>query len=366
MAIRWTPADQQSASQSKGMFGMQLEDIKNAEDLRLCMTEPTSGLVNFTEELDGDLMVLGAGGKMGPDLIETWRRADRASGTERTVFAVSRFSDPSGEDVTRLQEVGAQILKGDLTDEDFLRSLPDVPNLVYMVGFKFGSSDNYRQAWHLNAILPYLVGRRFPNSRLVAFSSTNPYPHVPVDSRGCSEDDDLDPKGVYGWGIIARESAFRTTQLSASAQKILFFRLAYAQHLGYGVVVDLARMIQQGEPISLQMPCVNLISQRDAIDVALRGLKYAANPAEILNCSGPIMEVEDIARHLGKHLDREPVFADDPGDEALISTDKKARNLLGEYRDEPGEIIKAAARWVGSGGEYWGKPTLFGRADHNY
>lgn len=346
---------------------MRMNEIDNDRELREFMTSPTSEMVECARNLDGDVAVLGAAGKMGPDLIETLLRADQQSGTERDVYAVSRFSDPEGRALNRLRELDVHIRRGDLTDEGFLGSLPKVENVIYMVGFKFGSSSDYRRAWHINAILPYLVGRHFDSSRIVAFSSTNPYPHLPLDSAGATEEIELRPKGVYGWSVVARESAYRTTQLYAEgAQPVLIYRLAYAQHLTYGVLVDLARMIQDGEPISLRMPAVNLVSQRDAVDVALRGLGLCEDPARILNCSGPVMKVADILDRMGDIMDQEPVIADEPGSKALISDDSRARYLLGDYRDTPLEMIEAAAKWVGRGGTSWGKPTKFGKVNHSY
>jgi hypothetical protein len=345
---------------------VRITDVTDAAELQEFMTTPTDRLVEFAADLEGDLIVLGAGGKMGPDLVETFLRANAQCGVGRTVYAVSRFSDPEGEDRRRIEEAGGRIIRGDLTEEEFLQSLPDVPNVIFMVGYKFGSSGDWRGAFHINAILPYLVGRRFGTSRIVAFSSTNPYPHVPLDSGGADEETDLDPQGPYGWGIVARESAFRTSQMQALDQTVLLYRLAYAQHLGYGVLVDLARMLRDGEPISLAMPAVNLVSQRDAIDVALRSLSLAGNPAEVLNCCGPVLEVRGIVERMAEIMEVQPLYADEPGQTALISSDEKARRLLGEYRDRPGQMIEAAARWVMRGGEYWDLPTKFGKADHRY
>ena len=345
---------------------MNIKDVNSTAELHDFMTTPTGELVEFAGRLSGDVAVLGAGGKMGPELVQTLKRADEAAGRARRVYAVSRFSNPEGSELRRIRSAGAEICRGDLTDEEFLHALPDVANVVFMVGYKFGSSGDWRGAFHINSILPYLVGRRYPESRIVAFSSTNPYPHVPPESGGATEETALEPDGPYGWGIVARESAFRTTQMRSPAQKILFYRLAYAQHLCYGVLVDLARMLVSGDPISLAMPAVNLISQRDAIEVALRSLSRASDPADILNCSGPVWDVEDICRRMAEILETEPNFVDEPAETALIADDAKCRRLLGSYRDEAPDLIDAAAHWVKRGGDYWEMPTKFGRPDHRY
>jgi len=69
---------------------------------------------------------------------------------------------------------------------------------------------------------------------------------------------------------------------------------------------------------------------------------------------------------MSKLIGKKPVFADDRGENAFMADDSKCRRLLGEYRDKPDEMIQAAAKWVMGGGEYWDKPTMFGRADHKY
>ena len=345
---------------------MKLTEVKDTSELRDFMTTPTDGLVEMMRRLKGDVLVLGAGGKVGPELVETLIRANTEAGAKRKFVAVDLFPKGSPVGPDRFEKLGAKPVAGDLTDRAFLDSLPNAPNLVYMVGFKFGSSGDYRRAWHLNAILPYLVGERFAASSIVVFSSTNPYPHTPPAQGGSKETDELDPQGVYGWSIVARESAFATTQIKSPAQKLCFYRLAYAQHLGYGVLVDLARMIWKGERISLAIPAVNVMSQRDAIDVALRSLEKCASPALALNVAGPIVLVRDIVERMAKQMKRKPVYAGEVGEKAFIANDAQCVKMFGPYRDKPDELIEAAAGWVMRGGEYWDKPTMFGRADHSY
>ena len=343
---------------------MKITDVRSSTDLREFMTTPTDGLVRMMKALTGDIVVLGGGGKVGPELAETIVRADRQANARRTVYVADLFPDSRGAE--HLQELGCQVIRGDLTDRAFLASLPEAPHVIFMVGLKFGSSRDWRAAFHINAILPYLVGERFTRANIVAFTSANPYPHTPIESGGSKETDELAPEGVYGWGIVARECAFATTQLKSAGQKVAFYRLAYAQHLCYGVLVDLARMVKNGETISLAMPAVNLISQRDAIDAAIRLLSRCANPAFVLNVAGPAVRVREICEKLGRHMRKQPVFANDEGQTALLASDALCRRLFGEYRDGVDEMIEAAAKWVMAGGEYWDKPTLFGRVRHEY
>ncbi len=344
---------------------MRITEVANTTELRQFMAAPTGGLVEMMKGLEGDVLVLGGGGKVGPELVETIVRANREAGTKRAVHVADLFPD-GGVSPEQIEELGAEVLRGDLSDRAFLASLPEAPNVIFMVGLKFGSSKDWRAAFHINAILPYLVGERFTHSRIVVFSSANPYPHAPVGQGGSKEGDELEPEGVYGWGIVARECAFATTQLKNPGQKVAFYRLAYAQHLGYGVLVDLARMVKNGEPVSLAVPAVNLLSQRDAIDVAVRLLSRCENPAFVLNVAGPAVRVREIAEKLGEHIGVRPVFAGEEGKSVLLANDELCRRFFGEYRDGVDEMIEAAAKWTMAGGEYWGKPTLFGRVKHEY
>jgi hypothetical protein len=341
-----------------------MSELSTVEELRGFMTEPSEGLVQMVARLAGDVIALGAGGKMGADLLETLVRADRAAGTTRRVVAVSRFSDAGARG--RLEDLGIEIAAGDLTDRSFLDSLPALPNAVYMAGLKFGSSGDWRNAFHMNCIVPYLVGVRLPESRIVVFSSGNPYPRVPPSGPLPTEETPLEPHGIYGWTIAGREAAFETTAREYPGQRVCSFRLMYAQHLQYGVLVDLAQMVREGEPISLAVPAVNLVSQRDAIDVALRCLDICANPPEVVNCAGANVGVRELADRVAAIMDKEARFADEEGRLAGLADDSRARGLFGPYRDRVDDMIDAAARWVMAGGPTWEKPTMFGRPAGRY
>ncbi len=343
---------------------MRLADVETTAQLQDFMTTPTDALVSFMAGLEGDLIVLGAGGKMGPDLLETVVRADEQAGGGRRVMAASRFSDPAARQ--RLTDLGVELLVGDLTERPFLDSLPAAPNVVYMAGVKFGTASDHRLAFHMNCIVPYLVGERFGDSRIVVFSSANPYPTVAFGAPGCTEDAAPEPGGIYGWSILAREAAFATTTLAGPAQTLCFYRLAYAQHLAYGVLVDMARMVWEGEPVSLAVPAVNVISQRDAIDVAVRALGHCASPALALNCSGPIVPVRGIVERLAAVMGKQAAFAGTEGERVMVADDALCVRMFGPYRDGVDEMTEAAARWAMRGGESWGKPTMFGKATREY
>jgi nucleoside-diphosphate-sugar epimerase len=330
------------------------------------MTDPTTKLVEDVSKIAGDILILGGSGKMGKELIGLLLNADRKNNTSRKITVASTFSNPQSNDIHYLEKLGIVCLKGDLSDEQFIQSLPDAPSVFYMMGFKFGSSSDWRKAFHLNSIVPYLIGKKYSRSSIVVFSSGNPYPHTSWNGAGCSEGDTLQPLGIYGWCIVARESSFRTTAMLNKNQKICFYRLMYAQHLCYGVLVDLARMVRDEEPISVAMPAVNLISQRDANEVAIRSLQHGTNSGWIINVAGPVYPVRTIVEKLAVFMDKKPDIIDQEPQNALLANDKLARKTFGEYRDNCDDMIKAAARWVLNNGLYWDKPTHFGKVKHDY
>lgn len=348
------------------MRTMLFSDIKTDAQLWDFMTQPSDRLIHSVSQLEGPVMILGGSGKMGKELAALIRNADQILNVKREMYVASTFSDPTGEDITVFQQMGIQCFRGDLSDEGFLHSLPDAPNVVYMMGFKFGSSDNWQRAFHLNSIVPYLVGQKYKNSNIVVFSSGNPYPHTSAMGKGCTEDVQLDPAGIYGWNIVARESSFGITASMYTYQKISIYRLMYAQHLNYGVLIDLARMVLAGETISLSMPAVNLISQRDANEVAIRSFEHSHNHPWVLNVAGPVWQVRDIVLRLEAYMGKKASFAEDAAEMALLANDDKCLSNFGSYRDDVEDMIKGAALWVKNGGSYWHKPTKFGRVKHDY
>lgn len=344
---------------------MTFTEINNTDDLWQFMTKPSEGLVKSLANLGtSDMMILGGSGKMGKELVGLVQSADIRNGVSRKVMVASTFSNTT--DQKDLEDLGVLCYKGDLSDETFLASLPDAPYVVYMMGFKFGSSSDWRRSFQMNSIVPYLVGQKYNNASLVIFSSGNPYPHTSRHGSGAKETDDLSPVGIYGWSIVARESSFQTTALQNPNQKISIYRLMYAQHLQYGVLIDLARMINNGEPVSLDMPAVNLISQRDANEVALKSFEKCNKEGWVVNAAGPVWPVRTIVELLGEYLGKKPVFIGTEVEEALLADDSLARKSFGEYQDSCQQMIEAAANWVTNGGDYWDKPTQFGRVRHDY
>ncbi len=345
---------------------MKFSEIRTDEELWKFMTTPSEKLVESVSRIEGPIMILGGSGKMGKELVSLIQNADKILGINRDMYVASTFSNPDGKDIELLEQMNVTCFKGDLSDEKFLASLPDTPNVVYMMGFKFGSSGDWQRSFHLNSITPFLVGKKYANSKIVVFSSGNPYPHVAKDSKGSTEQAQLEPVGIYGWSIVARESSFRITAKQNNNQKIGFYRLMYAQHLCYGVLIDLAKMIMNNEPISLAMPAVNLVSQREANEVAIKLFDQCSNTPWTVNIAGPVWPVKEIVKRLEKYLDKKAIVLDDESEQALLVDDALCEETFGEYQDDCEDMIKGAALWVKNDGEYWNKPTFFGREKHDY
>lgn len=345
---------------------MNFAEIATSAQLREFMTSPTPGVMETVRKIRGDLMVLGGSGKMGPELTEMIIRADATAGIKRRISVASTFSNPKERTAELLDSIGVTVYRGELTDTEFLASLPEAENVIYMPGFKFGSAANWEKAVHVNCILPYTVGEKYAGSRIVVFSSANPYASTTFASGGAREGDRLDPKGIYGWSIVARESAFAITARRHSAQRSCYYRLAYAQHLAYGVVVDMVRYILEGKEISLEVPYVNLVSQRDANDRAIRALEICTNPPSTLNVCGPAVSVREIAEKLGGMLGKKPVLVGEEPEFSLVINDDFCVKRFGPYLDSLDQIMVAAVNWVRHSGEYWGKPTKFGEVKREY
>ena len=292
-----------------------------------------------------------------------WRGV-AAAGTGARVIAVSRFSEPGLAD--SLRGDGAEVIEADITDDAALAALPDAANVVFLVGAKFGTSGREAATWATNTYLPGRVARRFAGRRLVALSTGNVYPLVPVVSGGCVEQTPVDPVGEYAMSCLGRERI-----LSHFAERdgtpLALIRLNYAVEMRYGVLVDLARAILAGEPIDLTMGHANVVWQGYANEVTLRALHHAATPPFVLNVTGPeLVSVRQVATALAARMGREPVFTGTEAPTALLSNAQLCHRLFG-YPDLPlAELVEYTADWVSEGRPLHGKPTGFQRRDGKF
>jgi len=321
------------------------------------LTTPSPALVEDMKKLDGDIMILGAGGKMGPTLAALARNAVTAAGLDKRVIAVSRFSDPYA--VKLLHENGVGTISADLLADGALESLPDIPNIIYMAGRKFGTGADASATWVMNTSLPTLVARRFKGANIVAFSTGNVYPMVSPSTGGCSEDTPVSPIGEYAMSCLGRERVFEQAAREYGT-KVLLFRLNYAVDLRYGVLYDLAAKIMAGEPIDLATPAFNCIWQGYANEAAIRALLHTSCPAEYLNVTGPeTVSVRWAAEQLGRELGIEPVFTGEPGEKALLNNAGKCMEWFGYPEVSLTALIRLQARWLRDGGRTLNKPTHF-------
>jgi nucleoside-diphosphate-sugar epimerase len=337
--------------------------VEDETQLEERLSRPSPADVAFARGLAGDVLVLGAGGKMGPSLARRVRRASDAAGVKRRVLAVSRFSDAA---IARgLAQEGVEPLPCDLLDPAAVAQLPDAAHVLFLAGRKFGSDGRPDLTWAQNAIVPALVARRFASSRVVVFSTGNVYAPVPAASAGATEDDPPAPVGEYAQSCLARERVFEYHAREHGLRAVLF-RLFYAVDLRYGTLVDVARAVFAGEPVDVTVGRVNAIWQGDANSYALRSLDLAATPPPPLVVTGPAVSVRAAAERFGALLGRAPRFTGVEGPSALLGDASRCVSRLGPPEVSLDELFEWTAGWVARGGRSLGKPTHFETTDGRY
>ncbi|HUG54817.1 MAG TPA: epimerase [Vicinamibacteria bacterium] len=330
--------------------------VRDEDELEELLARPSAADVAFARSLDGDVIVLGAGGKMGPGLARRVRRSLETAGVSRRVLAVARFSEPGL--APALERDGIETLTCDLLDPAQVARLPRVRNVLYLAGRKFGSTGRPDLTWLQNVVVPALVAPHFAQSRVVVFSSGNVYPPVAAGGRGCREDDAPGPVGEYAQTCVGRERVFEHAARERGTP-CLFFRLFYAVDLRYGVLVDVARAVQAGEAVDLRAAHVNAIWQGDASSYAFRALSLCETPPRPLVVTGPeVVSVRAAAEALGERLGRRPQFTGEPGP-ALLGDPSLCVALLGPPEIGLARLLDWVAAWVGQGGRSLGKPTHF-------
>jgi nucleoside-diphosphate-sugar epimerase len=317
------------------------------------LSEPADVTKDIVAGLNGDIVVLGAGGKMGPTLAMMLRKA--SSG--KNIYAVSRYSDKAVR--TRIERAGIKTIQLDLLDESLYSQLPDVENVFYLAGMKFGTTGKQPLTWALNSFLPGLVARHYKDSRIVVFSTGNVYPLVDISSGGASEETAPEPIGEYAQSCLGRERIFEYfSQLHNTPMTII--RLNYANEPRYGIIVDLTRRILNGEPVDLTMGAVNLIWQRDANDYIIRSISLAKSPPTILNVTGPdTVLVRQLAEKIGQALNSKPKFTSREARTALLSNACFCSSMFGCPQTTLDEMVSLIIKWVASGKTVLNKPTKY-------
>ena len=331
----------------------------NRNELQLLaeLSDPDEGVVRALAALDGDVMLLGAGGKIGYGLALMVHRGLELAGKKSRVIAVSRFSSPEIAEQLRLE--GMQTVAADLLDVDAVRALPDAANIIYLVGQKFGTTSQPGLTWLTNTIIPANVAQRFCDSQFVVVSTGNVYPLMPVAGGGASESTPLSPVGEYGQSALARERIFEHFSRTHGTPMSII-RLNYANEPRYGVLVDIAMKVRRGEPIDVTMGHVNAVWATDANRVIVKSFGLTDSPPSVLNVAGPrTLRVRDLAMAFGEALGVEPVIVGHEDEHALLSDAYKCWSTFGEPEATDDYMIRRVAAWILEGYATWDRPTDF-------
>ncbi|MGE4001249.1 MAG: NAD-dependent epimerase/dehydratase family protein [Planctomycetaceae bacterium] len=338
--------------------------ITDKSELEELLSRPSDAAIDAMRRVQGDVLILGAGGKMGPSLTRMVVRASEAAGAAKRVIAVSRFSEPGL--VESLDEHSVETIAGDLLDDSFVAGLPDAENVIFMAGMKFGTAENPAATWAMNTYVPALVCRRYTGSRLLTFSTGNVYPFVSIDSGGSVETDAPAPVGEYGMSALGRERVFEFF-CGRDSMPLSIVRLNYAVEMRYGVLVDLARKVHAEQPIDLSMGYANVIWQGDANALTLAALADAAVPPYVVNVAGAErLDVRAACEQFGLLLGKRPDFRREPAPTAFLSDGRMAHRRYGEPRVELHTLIEWTADWIKRGGAVWSKPTHFEARDGRF
>ncbi len=341
------------------------EWIESEAQLESRLSEPTPEVIEAVGALEGDLLILGVGGKMGPTLAKQAKRAIDAAGVSKKVIGVSRFSVPGVQEM--LDASGIETIAADLLTEDSLQNLPDVQNVIFMAGRKFGAMGNEPLTWAINTYLPGRVCEKFHSSRLVVFSTGNVYPLTPVSYGGATERYPVEAIGEYAQSCLGRERVFEYFSAEFGT-RMAILRLNYAVELRYGILLDIAEQVYAESPILLTMGNVNVIWQGDATAVALRVFAHCQSPPLILNVTGPeTVSIRSLAQRFrafwasaaSKPTNKELCFAGEESTTALLSNASQCHQLFGYPGVCLEQIVRWVAHWVQIGGPRLNKPTRF-------
>jgi dTDP-4-dehydrorhamnose reductase len=336
------------------------ERFESVVELEEFLSTPSESLLEALRSLEGNIVIIGAGGKIGPTMARMARRAADEAGVRKEVYAV---------DVQPLEVLtgkGIKTLQCNLLDRKEVDRLPKVENVVFMAGRKFGSSGSEWLTWAINVMVPHNVAEAFQNSRIAVFSTGCVYPVVDVRTGGSVETDEVCPIGEYAMSCLGRERVF-DHYAAEKGTKVVQIRLNYSLELRYGVLVDIATKVYRDEPVDVTTGYMNGIWQGDCCDQVLRSFPYATSPSAILNITGPeLVSVRWIATRFGQLFSKEPRIKGEENGLAYLSNAAKANALFGNPSVPIGRIMEWVADWIKRGGENIGKPTHFEAQNGKY
>jgi len=328
------------------------------------LLKPSDALLSAMTRLDGDIIILGVGGKMGPSLARLAKDAIDTVGIKKDVIGVARFSEPELQN--ELERYGIKTYATDLLDDDQLQKLPNVKNVLYLAGTKFGTTGKEWTTWAMNSYLPGRVAEKYKDSRIVAFSTGNVYPLMPVASGGATENHAPAPIGEYAQSCLGRERIFQHFSVKNGTPSLIY-RLNYANDVTYGVLLDIAKAVRDQRAIDLRMGYVNVIWQGEANEYAIRALHHCTVPPTILNITGPeTASVRAIAEEFAAQFKTKPRFINEEQSTALLSDASKSLRLFGLPRISLKQMIEVIATWLKTGGKTLDKPTHFQERDGKF
>ncbi|HEX7359735.1 MAG TPA: NAD(P)-dependent oxidoreductase [Bryobacteraceae bacterium] len=343
------------------MQGARLQ-LRNLADLEDLLTRPSNEDIQAARNLGGDVLILGAAGKIGPSLAVRIKRAIQQVGLSHRVIGVVR----KDRGVFAGHADGIDVIESDLLNAGAYRGLPDAPNVVFMVGRKFGSTGDQPLTWATNVWVAGLAADRFRDSRIIAFSTGNIYPFMPVDGPGARETTPPAPTGEYAQSALGRERIFEYFS-NVYGTRVLIYRLNYAVDLRYGVLVDIGQQVLKGEPIDVETGHANVIWQGDANSYCLRAFDLSGSPARILNVTGQkTISVREMAQRFGRRFGKEPRIVGQESATALLSDASDCIETLGPPTIDEDDLFEMTAEWLDRGGETLGKPTKFESRDGQF
>jgi len=335
-----------------------MTNIGTVQELEEQLSCPTEADVAALAKMDGDLLILGAGGKMGPSLCRLARRAADEARPKQRILAVSRFADEASRH--HFSDHNIDTIACDLLEPGALAKLPDARNVIFMAARKFGTTGAEHLTWAMNTFLPGLVAERYGESLIVAFSTGNVYPLKRVNEGGSVESDPVHAQGEYAQSALGRERMFEYGSYRWGTPAAIL-RLNYAVELRYGVLVDIALAVFERRPVDLRMGHVNVLWQRDANSYCLRSFPHCQSPPLVLNITGPeTLSVRLLAEEFGRRFGLKPIFSGKESDTALLSNAAKAHHLFGRPTVSAEQAIDWVADWISHGGPLLNRPTHFG------
>lgn len=338
--------------------------MKDYKNLYVDLTEPSESLITDISNMEGDILILGAGGKMGPALSRLAKKAVDKSGVQRKVTAVSRFSEVGLQ--KELNQEGIETIAADLLNEVQLQALPNARNVIFLAGMKFGTTGNEAHTWAMNTYLPGRVAEMYRYSKIVAFSTGNVYPLTDVLLGGSIETDSCGPVGEYAQSCLGRERIFQYFSLKYNIPMAIY-RLNYANDATYGVLVEIACAVKEKRPIDLSMGNINVIWQCDANEIALRSFAYCSSPAKIINVTGPeTVSIRRVAEQFGKLFGNEPDFTNKEQPTALLSNAGESFHLFGYPKTTLNQMIELIGGLINDRGAIIKKETHFQERNGKY